>query len=92
MDDKLDDKLKHLSEYVAAALPGAVSATEIRLGELICRVERDAVIRVLSFLRDDPKCRFTLLCDICGADYPDRERRFDVDRCPRHHSGQHRRH
>jgi len=35
-------------------------------------------VRLLQFLRDDPKCRFTLLCDICGVDYPDRERRFDV--------------
>ena len=33
---------------------------------------------MLQFLRDDPKCRFTLLCDICGVDYPDREPRFDV--------------
>ncbi len=78
----MDDKLKELAEYVAAALtgavPGALIATEIRHGELICRVERDAVIRVLGFLRDDPRCRFTLLCDLCGVDHPDRELRFDV--------------
>jgi NADH-quinone oxidoreductase subunit C len=29
-------------------------------------------------LRDDPKCRFTMLCDVCGVDYPDRPLRFDV--------------
>ena len=34
--------------------------------------------QALSFLRDDPKCRFTVLCDICGVDYPDRPERFDV--------------
>ena len=73
-----EDKLNALAEHVAAALPGAVTGHEIRRGELCCAVEREALPRVLQFLRDDPKCRFTLLCDICGADYPDRERRFDV--------------
>ena len=53
-------------------------ASEIRLGELTCRVARDELIGVLAFLRDDPRCRFTLLCDICGVDHPDRANRFDV--------------
>jgi len=30
------------------------------------------------FLRDDPDCRFTVLCDICGVDYPERALRFEV--------------
>ena len=72
------DRLAVLAEHVAASLPGAVTATEIRYGELCVRIEREALLRVLRFLRDNPKCRFTLLCDICGADYPDREQRFDV--------------
>ncbi|HEY8873623.1 MAG TPA: NADH-quinone oxidoreductase subunit C, partial [Stellaceae bacterium] len=74
----MTDKLQDLADYVTAALPGAVTETLIRHGELCCRVERDAVIGVLGFLRDDPRCRFTLLCDICGVDYPDRERRFEI--------------
>jgi NADH-quinone oxidoreductase subunit C len=74
----MDDRLKELAEYLAAALPGAVGASEIRHGELCVRVERDALLRVLQFLRDDPRCRFTLLCDICGVDHPDRALRFDV--------------
>jgi NADH-quinone oxidoreductase subunit C len=74
----MDDKLKQLAEYLAASLPGAITASDIRHGELACRVERDALPGVLQFLRDDRKCRFTLLCDICGVDYPDRPQRFDV--------------
>ena len=70
--------LEALAEHVAAALPGAVLGSEIRHGELACRVAREALSRVLTFLRDDPQCRFTVLCDICGADYPDRPERFDV--------------
>src|SRR6266700_1854978 len=74
----MDDKLKDLAEYLSAALPGAVIASEISHGELTCRVARDALLRVLGFLRDDPRCRFTMLCDICGVDHPDRAERFDV--------------
>jgi len=36
------------------------------------------IVRVLTFLRDDPDCRFSILIDICGVDYPGRQRRFDV--------------
>ena len=72
------DRLRALGDHVAAALPGAVSATEIHHHELTCRVEREALVHVLTFLRDDAKCRFTMLCDICGVDYPDRPARFEV--------------
>ena len=75
---EMDDKLTLLAQHVSAALRDSVTATEIRGGELCCQVEREALTRVLQFLRDDPRCRFTLLCDICGVDYPDRPLRFDV--------------
>jgi NADH-quinone oxidoreductase subunit C len=74
----MDEKLEALAAHVAAALPGALTASVIHYGELCCRVERGALLQVLGFLRDDAKCRFTVLCDICGVDYPDREPRFDV--------------
>jgi NADH-quinone oxidoreductase subunit C len=70
--------LQELAEYVAAAFPEAVAATDIRHGELTARVARAALPEVLAFLRDDDKCRFAMLCDVCGVDYPDRVRRFDV--------------
>ena len=74
----MEEKLQALVEHVSAALSDAVLATEIRAGELCCRVEREALLRVLRFLRDDPKCGFSVLCDICGVDYPDRPLRFEV--------------
>ncbi|MGH8735158.1 MAG: NADH-quinone oxidoreductase subunit C, partial [Burkholderiales bacterium] len=41
-------------------------------------VDREEIVPALTFLRDDPQCRFGCLIDICGVDYPERERRFDV--------------
>jgi NADH-quinone oxidoreductase subunit C len=74
----MDDNLKALSVRVSAALPDAVLSCDIRHSELTCRIKREAVLEMLRFLRDDPKCRFSVLCDICGVDYPDRPERFDV--------------
>jgi len=73
-----EEKLTALAEHVAAALPGAVSGHDTHYGELICTVELAAIAQTLRFLRDDPKCRFTILVDLCGVDYPTRPKRFDV--------------
>lgn len=74
----MDQKLQALAAHVSAALPDALIATELHRDELCCRIEREALSRVLRFLRDDPRCGFTVLCDICGVDYPDRPVRFEV--------------
>jgi NADH-quinone oxidoreductase subunit C len=74
----MDEKLTVLAERLAAALPDAVEGHEIQHGELSVRIARDTVPDVLTHLRDDPQCRFTVLCDICGVDYPDRPMRFEV--------------
>lgn len=60
-------------------LSGKVAATaEMSFGELTLHVESANIIEVLTFLRDDAECRFVCFIDICGADYPEREKRFDV--------------
>jgi NADH-quinone oxidoreductase subunit C len=74
----MTEKLEALAEHVSAALPDAVLGGTIRHGELCVRVAREALPRVLRFLRDDARCQFTVLVDICGVDYPDREQRFEV--------------
>jgi NADH-quinone oxidoreductase subunit C len=70
--------LNELAEYIAAALSNEVQGTEVRLDELMVNTQRDGIVRVLTFLRDDTNCQFKLLMDVCGADYPSRENRFDV--------------
>ncbi len=74
----IEQRLQELADHVAAAFPTAVIGSEIHHRELSIRVECDELAEVLRFLRDDPKCRFTILCDICGVDYPDRPLRFEV--------------
>ena len=74
----MTEPLKELGDQVAAALPGDVIRSEIVRGELILWAERPAIVRVLTFLRDDPRMLFKLLVDLCGVDYPDRGERFEV--------------
>ena len=70
--------LNELGEHVAASLSDAVLDRQTAFGDLTILVQGNAIIRVLTFLRDDPRCLFLSFIDICGADYPGREKRFDV--------------
>ncbi len=51
-------------------------AAEVAFGELTLVAERDKIVQVLTDLRD--RFGFQQLLDVCGADYPDREERFEV--------------
>jgi NADH-quinone oxidoreductase subunit C len=68
--------LNDLGEKIAAALPGAVTSKTVTLGELTLNVEAENIVRVAKALRDT--FEFKILIDICGADYPQRPKRFDV--------------
>ncbi len=74
----IDENLSELGEHIAGGLGADVAAWAVLRGELTLVAEAAAITRVLTFLRDDPSCRFTCLIDICGVDYPARPRRFDV--------------
>ena len=74
----MDLALRDLGEYVQAALHVAVQSVDLDRDELTLLVRREAVPRVLSFLRDDVNCQFKQLMDVCGVDFPSREERFDV--------------
>lgn len=74
----MDLALQDLGEYIAAALPQEVLDARVSLDELILTARRDAIIKVLTFLRDDINCQFKELMDVCGVDYPEREERFEV--------------
>ena len=67
-----------LKDHIETQLGDAVNSADITFGELTLKVRRAEIIKVLTFLRDDPLCKFTQLVDIAGVDYPARERRFDV--------------
>jgi NADH-quinone oxidoreductase subunit C len=77
-DKSMTEALNELSTYIRGAHPNLVADAEIAFGELTLTVEPAAIVGLLTFLRDDPRCGFISFIDICGVDYPAREKRFDV--------------
>jgi len=75
------EALSNLGDAIAGELGDAISATEVINGELVLHSSRDALIKVMTFLRDDVNCQFKQLMELCGVDYPEREERFDVVYC-----------
>ena len=74
----MDEALNKLAAYLADRLGPKLLGSEMALGELTIEVGCEEIPEVIAFLRNDPLCRFGCLIDICGVDYPERERRFDV--------------
>ncbi len=74
----MEDALKELGDYIAQKLGEQVLGHAIRYGELTVQVQPQAILDVVRFLRDDAQCRFVSIVDICGADYPERDQRFEV--------------
>ncbi|MGI9386080.1 MAG: NADH-quinone oxidoreductase subunit C [Methyloligellaceae bacterium] len=74
----MDEALNDLGEYVAGALSDAVVEWRVAHNELTLVIVRERILPILKYLRDDARCQFSVLIDICGADYPERPNRFEV--------------
>ncbi|MFJ5487369.1 NADH-quinone oxidoreductase subunit C [Hansschlegelia beijingensis] len=73
-----EDLLTAIGAHVAQSLGASIRSARIAFGELTLEAEAADIVSVLTFLRDDPECRFVCFVDICGVDRPAREKRFDV--------------
>jgi NADH-quinone oxidoreductase subunit C len=74
----VSEKLHALGDHIRAALPDAITGMSIRFNELTLEAKASEIVRIAAFLRDDEKCQFWNIIDVCGADYPARPLRFDV--------------
>ncbi len=73
-----DGALEELGQHVASVLSEQVMGISIAHDELMVTAQAEQIAKVVTFLRDDPMCLFKVLVDICGTDYPERPKRFDV--------------
>jgi NADH-quinone oxidoreductase subunit C len=73
-----EETLREIGEHAARSLKAAMRGFSIAFGELTIDAEADRIETVMKFLRDDKKWQFINFIDICGVDYPTREKRFDV--------------
>jgi NADH-quinone oxidoreductase subunit C len=72
------DNLQILGEHIQANLGVSCTGFEIAYNELNIYAQAADIVKIIAFLRDDDKCQFFNFIDICGVDYPAREKRFDV--------------
>lgn len=71
-------QLEALGHSIAGSLGAVVSKHSIAYGELTLDVATDRIVEIVTFLRDDPACRFVNFIDVTAVDYPSRAQRFDV--------------
>jgi NADH-quinone oxidoreductase subunit C len=70
--------LHDTGEHIAAQRSLAAADWHVAFGELTVVVEPASIVDFVRFLRDDPLLQFVNLTDVCGVDWPEREKRFDV--------------
>jgi NADH-quinone oxidoreductase subunit C len=73
-----DDALTALGELAVSKSAGAITSFDVAYGELTLHAPATQVVAALSVLRDHADLQFQQLMDVCGADYPQRPKRFDV--------------
>jgi len=73
-----DERLNDLGTAITAALPGAVTGHMVAFGELTITAQAVDIVKIVTFLRDDPRCEFVNFIDVTAVDWPAREQRFDI--------------
>lgn len=74
----MTEALTSLAGAARSAIGDVAGEPKIAHGEVTLTVPASRIVEVLTRLRDDPACRYEVLIDICGVDYPARRKRFDV--------------
>ncbi len=74
----MSEALKDLAAYVTEKLDAQIQDAVVAYGELTFLVEPGDIVDVLNFQKNDVQCQFFAFVDISGADYPSRQKRFEV--------------
>jgi len=74
----MNDTLDRLGQTIRGALGASVIDYVVANGELTVTAKAADVVKVATFLRDDPACQFVNITDVTAVDRPSREQRFDV--------------
>lgn len=74
----MSEALAELASYVSEVHGDLIVSAQQANGELTLVTTPDRVVALLTFLRDDVQTGFINIIDVCGVDWPRREKRFDV--------------
>ena len=74
----MTETLRTIGEYIASERGLMIAEWHVAYDELTVRVAPGDILPFVEFLRDDPRLQFVNITDVCGVDWPQREKRFDV--------------
>lgn len=74
----MQQPLHEYGSYLLTCLPKFIQQYSIVKDELTLYISPEGVVPVLTFLRDHTNCQYKSVMDVCGADYPTRQNRFEV--------------
>ncbi|ETW87530.1 hypothetical protein HETIRDRAFT_431849 [Heterobasidion irregulare TC 32-1] len=72
------EKLHDYGSYLIRCLPKFIQQFSVLKDELTLYISPSGVVPVLTFLRDHSQCQFKSVMDLTGADFPERDKRFEV--------------
>jgi NADH-quinone oxidoreductase subunit C len=67
-----------MADYLRERAGALITESSFTFGELTLHTTRGQIVELLTLLRDDSKLQFISFIDLAGADYPEREQRFEV--------------
>ena len=69
---------QEVGDHTEALLGDHIDRVGLEGDELVIHAKAQGIVPLLMFLHDDGACLFKILLDVCGVDWPGRERRFEV--------------
>lgn len=70
--------LQSLGETIASELGSKLAGWSVGVDMVVLEATPETILDVLKALRDAPALKFSAFTDVCGVDWPAREKRFDV--------------
>jgi NADH-quinone oxidoreductase subunit C len=78
LDNSSNNASELLLEILKDSFPDAILEILLPQGDATAVVRPDALIKIVDFLKHDPRLQFDFLVDITAVDYLERKPRFDV--------------
>ena len=73
MAEETDRLYAHLSSHIEET-----NSLQIADDEIVISSATTSLLRLIQFLKEDQNCKFNILIDICGVDYPEKDKRFEI--------------
>jgi NADH-quinone oxidoreductase subunit C len=73
MAEETDRLYAHLSSHIEET-----NSLQMADDEIVIFSAATSLLRLIQFLKEDKNCKFNILIDICGVDYPEKDKRFEI--------------